>query len=273
MHQEAVLEAAAGAIGVAEIVDGGSAGVDARLERGHYGVAQRRELGTSQGADRTQRVDPRPEQGLVRVDVAHAGDPLLGSRKAFTGARRPAASARSASAREVGLKRLHPEPSGEVLLERLAPSRTTRSRSGAGRRTAPASRRPARGGRGGGAGRRHPRPRHQEQVASHPEVHHEEDLVLQRDDEVLAAARDASTRRPATASASSAGWAGSHQRGSSTSSRSSRRPSTYGASWRRSVSTSGSSGMPAVQQAPPGRPACGRLSALWRAGARGSTRP
>ena len=52
-----------------------------------------------------------------------------------------------------------------------------------------------------------------------------------------------SIARPATASATSSGCAGSHQRGSSTSSRSSLRPSRWGASWRRIVSTSGSSGM------------------------------
>ena len=55
--------------------------------------------------------------------------------------------------------------------------------------------------------------------------------------------RTASIRRPRTASATSAGAAGSHQRGSSTSSDSSTRPSMRGASWRLIVSTSGSSGI------------------------------
>src|SRR3954447_21070859 len=50
-------------------------------------------------------------------------------------------------------------------------------------------------------------------------------------------------RLPRTASATSAGGAGSDQRASNTSSSSSTRPSTTGASWRRMVSTSGSSGI------------------------------
>ncbi len=53
-----------------------------------------------------------------------------------------------------------------------------------------------------------------------------------------------STTRPRTASSTDEGGAGSHQRGSSTWIASIRRPSTAGASWRRIVSTSGSSGMP-----------------------------
>src|SRR5215216_1387088 len=53
-----------------------------------------------------------------------------------------------------------------------------------------------------------------------------------------------SIRRPLSASAIASGGAGSHQRGSRTRIFTRRRPSTAGASWRRMVSTSGSSGTP-----------------------------
>src|SRR3954447_19954387 len=52
-----------------------------------------------------------------------------------------------------------------------------------------------------------------------------------------------STRRPSTASRTASGASGRHQRGSRTSSVVSSRPSTTSASWRRIVSTSGSSGI------------------------------
>src|ERR671928_27625 len=53
-----------------------------------------------------------------------------------------------------------------------------------------------------------------------------------------------STRRPSSASRTASGASGRHQRGSAISSAASTRPSTTGASWRRIVSTSGSSGIP-----------------------------
>src|SRR3954447_26085813 len=52
-----------------------------------------------------------------------------------------------------------------------------------------------------------------------------------------------STRRPSTASRTASGASGRHHRGSRMSSSVSTRPSTAGASWRRIVSTSGSSGI------------------------------
>src|SRR3954470_10844380 len=51
-----------------------------------------------------------------------------------------------------------------------------------------------------------------------------------------------STRRPLTARSTSATGSGAHHRASSTRSSPTTRPSTRGASWRRIVSTSGSSG-------------------------------
>src|SRR5262245_41812141 len=61
-----------------------------------------------------------------------------------------------------------------------------------------------------------------------------------------------SMTRPFSASAMASGGAGSHQRGSSTRIRSRRRPSTAGASWRRIVSTSGSSGTASGSSRPSG---------------------
>ena len=52
-----------------------------------------------------------------------------------------------------------------------------------------------------------------------------------------------SIRRPLTAAPSASGATGRDQRGSSTSSRSIRRPAISGSSWRQIVSTSGSSGI------------------------------
>ena len=62
-------------------------------------------------------------------------------------------------------------------------------------------------------------------------------------DQVLAAPVEPLDPAPADRVGDLDGGAGSHQRGSSTSISSMRRPSTAGASWRRIVSTSGSSGI------------------------------
>jgi hypothetical protein len=77
MDQEAVLEGAAGAVDVAEVVDRGSLCVDSRLERVLDRVAEPRELGAREPAHGPQRVDFGQEQRLVGIDVAHARDASL----------------------------------------------------------------------------------------------------------------------------------------------------------------------------------------------------
>src|SRR3954468_8234534 len=56
---ERVLEGPARAVGVAEVVDRRALGLDAGLERRDDRVAERRELGAPEAADRAQRMDAR----------------------------------------------------------------------------------------------------------------------------------------------------------------------------------------------------------------------
>ena len=81
MDEEPLLEGAAGAVDVAKVVDRRPLGVDPGLQRLLDRVAQRLELPTRQPTGRTQRMDPGPEQRLVGVDVADAGDPALVEQK------------------------------------------------------------------------------------------------------------------------------------------------------------------------------------------------
>ena len=77
VDEELVLKRALDAVGVAEVVDRGAAGVEARLQRRDDGVAQRRDLRALEPARLAQRVDARAKQRLVGVDVADARDPAL----------------------------------------------------------------------------------------------------------------------------------------------------------------------------------------------------
>ena len=77
MHEELVLKRAFDAVGMAEVVDRGSARVEAGVQRRHDGVAQRGDLRALEPARLAQRVDRRAKQRLVGVDVPDAGDPAL----------------------------------------------------------------------------------------------------------------------------------------------------------------------------------------------------
>ena len=84
----------------------------------------------------------------------------------------------------------------------------------------------------------------QDQVAGHPQVHDQGLAAVELQQQVLAAPPqplDRPSRRPPSRPV--AAGTGRVQRSSSTSSRSIRRPSISGSSWRQTVSTSGSSGI------------------------------
>src|SRR5205823_2065152 len=77
VDQEAILERAAGTVDVAEVVDRRALGLDAGAERLLDPDAQALPVAGGEPAGRPQRMDPGPEEGLVGIDVAHAGDSLL----------------------------------------------------------------------------------------------------------------------------------------------------------------------------------------------------
>src|SRR5205823_7594790 len=69
VDEEAVLEGAAGAVDVAEIVDRGAFGLDPFAQRLLDRVVQARPVSHFQASRRSQRVDPGAKQGFVGVDV------------------------------------------------------------------------------------------------------------------------------------------------------------------------------------------------------------
>ncbi len=120
VHEELVLEGAAHTVHVTEVVDARPARVDARAQRRDHAVAQALILLARQPPGRPSRVHPRPEQRLIRVDVAHAGDPALVQQERLD-RRRPALRQRpQVLRREALVERLEAEPRREERLERVA---------------------------------------------------------------------------------------------------------------------------------------------------------
>ena len=109
MDEEAVLEGAALAVHVAVVVDRGALRVDSGVQGLDDRVAEQLDLRPSQGSDRSQRMDLRPEQRLVGVDVAHAGDPLLVQEECLHRLLAAACLVAERLGREVGAERLDPE--------------------------------------------------------------------------------------------------------------------------------------------------------------------
>ena len=184
-------------------------------------------------------------QRLVGVDVAHPRDALLGEQERLRGRAAPGRQLAQPLGGELRAERLHPEPSVEVGLQRVvAEQHDAPCRSGAGPRTAAADRRSSRI-----RTRRWARPGSSSASETSSRLPVMRRCITRATSSSSSSIRylprraTRSIRRPRTASASSAGAAGSDQRGSSTSIASRRLPSRAGASWRRIVSTSGSSGI------------------------------
>jgi hypothetical protein len=110
VDQKAVLEGAARAVHVAVVVYRGALGVDSGVQRLDDRLAQRLDLSPAQRPDRPQRVDPRPEQRLVGVDVAHAGHALLVQEEGLHRLPAPARLLAQRVGREVRAEWLHAEP-------------------------------------------------------------------------------------------------------------------------------------------------------------------
>jgi hypothetical protein len=77
MHEELILEGAARAVDVAEVVDRRALGRDPGRERLLDRLPQPLPLRPREPPCLPQRVDPGAEQRLVGVDVPDAGDPAL----------------------------------------------------------------------------------------------------------------------------------------------------------------------------------------------------
>ena len=164
-------------------------------------------------------MDPRPPERLVRVDVPHAGDPLLRQQERLD--RRPPAARQGAQrvGGEVVAERLHAEPGGEVLVAGVGAEQDD-----AGAEAPHVREHQALAGvqvhADAGVAGAPPAPEAEKQVARHPQVHHEEDLVLELEHAgTCRAGPPPRCAGPSTASSSSTGAAGSHQRASSTSMR------------------------------------------------------
>src|SRR6202012_4753213 len=94
-------------------------GLDPLAQRVLDSLPQRRPLGAGETSGWTERVDPRPEQRLVGVDVPDAGDPrLIEHERLDRGTPPPRARAQVLGGEPWG-ERLDPEPRGQVLLARL----------------------------------------------------------------------------------------------------------------------------------------------------------
>ena len=183
VHEEAVLEAAPGAVDVPVVVDRRALRVDPGVQRLHHGVAQRLDLRPPERADRRQRVDAGAPERLVRVDVADPGHALLVQEEGLHGLAPAARLVAQGLGGEVGAQRLHAEPRGEVLGERVAPEQ----------HVARAEAALVHEQHGAPVVERHPHARvlrlvaRDQDVPGHPQVHHEVDVVLHRHHEVLAA--------------------------------------------------------------------------------------
>src|SRR6185436_4081060 len=107
VNLELVLHPPSASLRVAVVAQGGALAGDAHLQRSSNGLAQPRDLVAVERPCRAKRVDPRPPQRLVRVDVPH---PCGGSLVEEGRLDRSAAP----------LKRPGERARGEAALERLA---------------------------------------------------------------------------------------------------------------------------------------------------------
>ena len=121
MDEEAVLEGAAEAVDVAEVVDRGPARVDPFEQRRDDGVAQAPVLLECQPPGGPQRVDAGTEEGLVGVDVADARDAALVEQEGLDRGASPAGEVAQVRGREALVERLDPEARREEALELLVP--------------------------------------------------------------------------------------------------------------------------------------------------------
>jgi hypothetical protein len=119
MDEHLVLEGAPHAVGVAEVVDRGPAGGDARRQGVDDGVAKGGDLLASQGTDRPQGVDAGAEQRLVGVDVPHAGELRLVEQERLDRRAPPACERAQTLGGELGPQGLDAQAGGEEGVPRL----------------------------------------------------------------------------------------------------------------------------------------------------------
>jgi hypothetical protein len=116
VHQESVLEAPAGAIDVAEIIDRGALGVDAVSQRNLDRLAQRLPLSGLERPRAAKRMDVGTMQRLIRVDVADAGDTTLIEDERFDRSRPAARLSPKVAGGELGAEGLGTESRVQVLI-------------------------------------------------------------------------------------------------------------------------------------------------------------
>ena len=115
VHEEPLLRGAVGAVEVTKVVDRRPLGsIPACSESS---IAWRNASNCPPAATRgPQRVDSRPEQRLVRVDVADAGDPALVEDERLDRRRAPARDRPQVIRGELGRQRLDPEAGVQILV-------------------------------------------------------------------------------------------------------------------------------------------------------------
>ena len=215
-------------------------------------------------AGRRERMQPRSPESLVGVDVPDAGDPRLRQQKGLERRLAVLGELEQPVRRELLRQRLDAEAGAKNSSSWSPASRTTawpKRRTSVNTRVRPSSSsKRARTWLGSGAASysRGPPSRsffirsavspcsesREQQVAGHPQVHGERATAFQPDQQVLPPPRDRGDLRPATARSSACGGSGRVSRSSSTDAETIRFPTSSGSSWRRTVSTSGNSGMP-----------------------------
>jgi hypothetical protein len=121
MDAEAILERAAHAVDVAEVVDRRAARVDAVEQRREDRVAQRLVLRSRERTGGPQRVNPRAVQGLVGVDVADPRDAPLVEQEGLDRGAAPPRERVQVRGGETRVERLDAEASREELVERGGP--------------------------------------------------------------------------------------------------------------------------------------------------------
>jgi hypothetical protein len=122
VDEELVLEGALDAVGVAEVVDRRAPGGEAGQQRLAHRLRQRVPLRAREGARRAQRMDARPEQRLVGVDVAHPRDAPLVEQEGLDGSAPAACHPSQRLAGELAVEGLQAEARAKKASRAAVPS-------------------------------------------------------------------------------------------------------------------------------------------------------
>jgi hypothetical protein len=121
VNEEPILKRAGSSVHVAEIVDSRPLGLDSGQQGLLDPLAQRCEPPAGQGPGRPQGMNTGPEQSLIGVDVADAGDPPLVEDERLHGCAAAARHGPQVIERELGGERLDADPLTEIAVASSGP--------------------------------------------------------------------------------------------------------------------------------------------------------